>query len=1601
MTRAGGIGGLGMALVGLALAAALAVFVRTAWRDAALAHGDGLQEQLEQLRVGNARWDTGVLRVRIGLDRDYDALSAVLQDVSRLELGLDALPREADREEADVTLREALEHLHALLAEKAALVERFKSANSVLRNSATFLPVSGVDVHAALPLPMPRASDQAVAAAVDRVALALMTQLATGQDPAGVEAQLPGTDLSALEAAMRRRGPDVVSQRVETFVAHARTLMRERARADVLLRQIADVAVDAAVDRADRALDERARRRSDAAARDRAWLLGFTAALCVLLVAAALRLLRGRVLVERMNATLEERVAERTQALCSAQAALRRRETLQAAILDSVRDEIAVLDRDGVIVALNAPWRHLAARRPDQVDRWGASLAVGDDLLASLDAHETVGDGALAAARDGIREVLGGRRASMELDYRCDGAGVGAPAPCWIQMNVTPLATDEGGAVVTQVDVTARRLSADALRASEAFLAQTGRVGGVGGWQLDLRDGALQWTAETARLLEVDPACVPTVSEFVALCDPAARSTLEAAIASTAVTRRGFDLELPMVSGQGRALWTRIVAAPDLVDGEPVRLLGALQDITQRREMQAAALRHTALLQAILEGLPCGLVVADAGGRVMVANDRYADLLGLPRALLAPGQSQLREAMRFLAERGEYGPCDVEDKVSEAMARALHPDPQAYERVRANGQVLEVRSAPMSGGGVVATFTDVTARRHAEDGERRSTQLLRSAIEAIDEAFVLFDPLDRLVYCNEKYQALFGDAASAVVPGASFRDIKRAALRRGLYGASAREVEGWLDELEAAHRLGDGAHVHRLADGRILRSLDRRMADGHIVGFRVDITELVRATEAAQAALTAKGRFLANMSHEIRTPMNAVLGMLALLRRSDLTRRQADHAMRAESAARGLLGILDEILDFSKLESGQMTLEHAPFELEGLLRQLSVIVSATAGSRPLDLRFEIDATLPAWWVGDGLRLQQVLINLAGNAVKFTERGEVVVSMATRHRSPGRVGVEIAVRDTGIGIAPEHQARIFAGFTQAEASTTRRFGGTGLGLSISQQLVAAMGGQLRVDSRAGAGSRFHFVLDLPVLEDGPALAAAPGAATPEGSPEGPPAPVHVLLVSDSAARRQGVLAVRPADWQITEIDLDAIASRGCGPSSGPDAVDLVCVACADPAALVARLDDRSVVAVAPAEGLACARAGLVHLVPPFTRAMLAEAGAAALGRASADATSPGGSRAARLAGLRILLAEDNPANQLVARELLEEEGASVRVVVDGAQAVGALAPGDAGPAPFDVVLMDLQMPVLDGLAAARRIRSGEGPAAGIPIIAMTANASAEDRAQCLAAGMDDHVGKPFDLEQLVRALLKRVGRAGGDEPSVVPPRGVVSPPDVVSRAVRAQAGGAGVDIDDVVTRLDGHLRLYRALLSQFLAGLDGAAARLREATPHDTSAAVHLLHTQRGLAATVGQAALAAALARSEAILSAGDADAAACAQALASAGQALAAARPGLAALAEALAQEQSVEEARRGDGPLAARSDELVAVLRTLLVQLDAADLAAFDTVQALQARGGPGVEAWLRGVAQHVDQLDFEAAAAQVRAWWPVACDDGPESRCNSKHP
>ena len=1299
-----------------------------------------------------------------------------------------------------------------------------------------------------------------------------------------------------------------------------------------------------------------------------AWLLGLGGLITSVLLAALLRQqITGRARAERHTGRMTSDLAR------------------LALVVRRTSNAVVITDAKRRITWVNEGF--------ERISGYSAEEAIGRSPGALLQSDVTA-----PASVQAMREALNaGGGFHGELLNRAKNGSV-----YWIEIDIQPLHDDQGaltGFMAIETNITERKQAEAALRASQVLLSQTGSIGGVGGWELDVATQAVAWTDETCRIHDLPPGHKPTLEESLGYYAPQSRLLVSRAVAESMEYGQHWDLELELVTASGREIWVRAMGEAEFADGKPVRLIGAFQDITARRALEAELRAKNELVNSIIENLPCGVSVFDADLKLVASNHEFRRVLDFPDTLFAVPEVHFEDIIRFNALRGEYGndltmEC-IEGVVQTNVERARQPvQPHQFERVRPNGTPLEVRAAPMPGGGFVTTYIDVSARKAAEAEVQRSAALMRGAIDAIDEAFVLYDPDGVLVFCNDKYREMYPSMAHLMVPGAHFEDIIRAGAEAGEYRDALGRTEAWIEERLAAHRSGNTTLVQKLESGRTLRIVERKMPDGHIVGFRIDITELALATEAAEKASLAKSQFLANMSHEIRTPMNAILGMLTLLRRTELNTRQADYAVKTEGAARSLLGLLNDILDFSKVEAGKMTLDPHPFRVDQLMRDLGVVLSANAGAKPVEVLFDIDPQLPRTLVGDAMRLRQVLINLGGNAIKFTAEGEVVVSVHVVQRQADAVTLRVAVRDTGIGIAPENQARIFSGFTQAEASTTRRFGGTGLGVAISQRLVGLMGGELTLDSAVGQGSTFHFTVTLPVAEDAEGPAVAPPTSLKK---------LRALVVDDNPTAREllrdmaeslGWLAELAAsgeealkklaacrnagerydvvfmDWQMPGLDGWETAGRIREGGLVEDVPVVVMVTAHGREKLAQRSSEQQ-----------------AHLddflVKPVTASMLFDAVADARQRRALPTLSAPARQAApgtpqRLAGLRLLVTEDNLNNQQVARELLEDEGAIVQLANNGLEGVEAVAAADP---PFDVVLMDLQMPVMDGFTATARIRQ-DLARTHLPIVAMTANAMASDREACLAAGMNDHVGKPFDIDHLVAVLRRLSGRGAVSAVSAVSATGTEATADATgpAKALQAAAGAAGVDLAPALQRMGGKQAVYARMLRSALHDFDTLALALQQPlAAADWADTARSLHTLKGLSATLGMTALAAAAGHAEKLLAAG-ANTGLTAQeamrACAEVGAPLSATLPALRILSEQLLEGVAAGTA----AVVAVGPDDDRAALHQRLTELAAllgqSDMRATELTPALREQGNGRLGPRLAELDDAVSALDFERA-------------------------
>ena len=985
-----------------------------------------------------------------------------------------------------------------------------------------------------------------------------------------------------------------------------------------------------------------------------------------------------------------------------------------------------------------------------------------------------------------------------------------------------------------------------------------------------------------------------------------AGSDMESYLAARLAQFREGNTSTEQALSGGR--WLKLIERR-MADGHTVGFrvdISEIKNATARAESISLALaEERRRLRTILEGTNVGTWEWNVQTGTLICNDQYTALLGYTPAQFAQG------GYAFLSGLLHPADCAAAEENMQAHLRGAVPLFDQEVRLRhADGRwiwlLARAKLVHAAENGqplwVYGTHMDITARKLTEHSLAETTAMLQNVLDSATQVGIICMGLDRLIKVfNKGAENLLGYSAAELAGRKTFTRFfdpaELAGLRESMelmlgHTPSSREVFDHIGAISGRQEWTlvrkDGTHFTANLISSPLRNLQGEVT-GH-VAVVYDVSQqkeyeasLRKAMQMAEQSSVAKSQFLANMSHEIRTPMNAVLGMLQLLHRTVLNPRQRDYTAKAEWAARSLLGLLNDILDFSKMDAGKMQLDPQPFLVEELLADLSVILSSNLANKPVDLVFDIDPRIPPELIADSLRLKQVLINLGGNAVKFTESGEVVLRWTLLWHQGDRVRVRLSVEDSGIGIAPENQARIFEAFTQAESNTTRRFGGTGLGLVICTRLVRLMGGELSLSSAEGKGSVFSCVLEFPVVttlaSTVPERAAPDHAQTPVATH---PA-LHMLLVDDNLlARRAAAAAMRSLGWQVVDAasGAEALAILEARLVSGDLPFHAVFADWQMPGmdglALMGRMRQIFAGKTVPRFILLSRhnREALSRgtpreqempdgfLVKPLSAGMFAQAlaltqlpsDALAVNVQREDTVATGAS--GTLHGMHILLVEDNPINRQVASELLEGVGATVVWAENGLLGLEALANADVTK-PFDAVLMDLQMPVMDGLTAARRIR--ETPAhRDLPVIAMTANAMVGDREACLAAGMNDHVGKPFNLQNLVDTLVTHT-------------QWEVAPVGVSSGLIGAGAAAhstdawpAFIDVSGALHRMGGN----RALLGRSLWSYCSDANELSKRIFAALGAAQYPvlqreLHTLKGLAATLGLGEVAERAAKAE------------------------------------------------------------------------------------------------------------------------------------------
>ncbi len=688
-----------------------------------------------------------------------------------------------------------------------------------------------------------------------------------------------------------------------------------------------------------------------------------------------------------------------------------------------------------------------------------------------------------------------------------------------------------------------------------------------------------------------------------------------------------------------------------------------------------------------------------------------------------------------------------------------------YSRSRAVGVAGTVPSR------IIGTIQDITSRRQAQDALRESqaaTRKLSLVAARTDNLVMICSPDGRIEWINESFSRVLeysqeeiegrsaADFLIAADPNVRSTSYIRAAMARG-HGAST-DIVNFSKSGRKYHLQLEIQPVR--SDKGVLENFIVMMAD---ITARVETEQALRRAKAdADNASRAKSEFLASMSHEIRTPMNGVIGMTSLLLDTNLTAEQSDFVNTIRTSGEALLTIINDILDFSKIESGKMEVEKLPFDLALCLEETIELFAPQASQRHLEIGYYIAPDIPPWLVGDVNRVRQVLVNLVNNAVKFTHNGGIAIEVRALTGEAGAHGglmIEVTVRDTGIGIAPDRLDRLFKAFSQVDSSTTRKYGGTGLGLAISQRLCELMGGGIRVESRVDRGSAFIFTIETMAAPQQPDPATSELPAGLRGGP-------ILSLVAFPTTRRRLRAMFETAGCEVHEAAnagdfTTLVRSIAREPSllliegNEPDLAEAVAAASQVAAPRIVTLDFGTAVPRTPPDGHRYAYVVKPIKTSAFLSAVRALFASATQREIELQVSSEPG-QLGREIPLKVLLAEDNPVNQKVALRFLERLGYQADVVANGSEAVAS-----ASKRSYDLILMDLQMPEMDGLEASREIRRILPAECQPRIIALTANALQGDREACLAAGMDDHVSKPVKLQEIADAIRRqfaaRIGR----------------------------------------------------------------------------------------------------------------------------------------------------------------------------------------------------------------------------------------------------
>ena len=920
----------------------------------------------------------------------------------------------------------------------------------------------------------------------------------------------------------------------------------------------------------------------------------------------------------------------------------------------------------------------------------------------------------------------------------------------------------------------------------------------------------------------------------------------------------GFSVELLNYTKTGQKYWVAIEVQPIRdQEGRIRNFMGIQSNITARRKAETALRETNTLQRAILEGANYAIISTSPNGLIRTFNSAAERMLGYSvaevvgqatPALIHDFDEVTRRATELSHELSREVPSGFE--VFVAKARLGQPDEREWTYIRKDGTRFPVMlsvTGLFDDRGQIAGFlgiaSDITERKRAAAELQGQRDFAVQVMNLMGDGLTITDETGRFTFVNAAFTQIAGYHASEMI-GRRPEDFTTPEDHSALWQAEVQRQRGQTTTYEARLRRADGTDIYVQVTGV------PRWRDGQVVGAiatvvnlsprkRVEET-LQQAKESAEAASQAKSDFLAMMSHEIRTPMNAVIGMTSLLRDTPLQPRQLELVEAVRKSGEALLDIINDILDFSKIESRRLVLEVEDFDLVGLIEGVLELLAPRADAKNLSFAAVIQPDVPTALRGDDGRIRQILVNLLGNGLKFTEQGEVSVRVDCLEKTATQARLRIVVRDTGIGITPEQQGSLFSPFTQADSSTTRKYGGTGLGLAISKRLVELMGGRIGLESQPGQGSTFWLELTL--------SRSAATARTPASSL----APRRVLVADDHDANRESVSAMLQSwgmDYAVATSAQKAVTMLQEASAAGRPFAVVLCDRHLSGLELNSFLQQlqtlsdtppRFVLMASAATGAPANSGVFAQLSKPVKQSSLFEllltpaTDDVPAGAAEAPHVHPADAPPPPQRDVRLLVAEDHEINRRLAALMLDKLGYRADYADNGSEAVEAWE-----LAHHDIILMDCQMPVLDGYEATREIRRREALAPGARrpayIIAMTANAMQGDREKCLAAGMDSYISKPIRTETLAAALTVATTRPE------TPPKPALRP-----------ASRAALEAQVATLLRDFGTEASAELLSSFLTDAPARLAELRRlADSADLKAFARTAHALAGSAGIFG------------------------------------------------------------------------------------------------------------------------------------------------------